>query len=132
LKRLRTHSAAKGFQPGESIVTNALPHVKRAVVVRLDVRDFFPTTHATRIKAYFRRIGWNRRTARWLTMICTHQHGLPQGAPTSPRLSNLVNYRLDARIAGMSKKLGANYTRYADDITLSFAEDNRDLRKSPA
>jgi uncharacterized protein (TIGR03067 family) len=125
LKRLRCHDAARGFQPGQSIATNALPHAGQAVVVRLDLRDFFPTTTEYRVYAYFRRIGWNRPAAGLLTRICTHQGGLPQGAPTSPRLSNLVNFRLDRRIAAMANKLGARYTRYADDITLSFAEDDR-------
>jgi RNA-directed DNA polymerase len=61
-----------------------------------------------------------------LLRLCTDDGGLPQGAPTSPRLSNLVNYRLDARLAGMAARLGAVYTRYADDITISFAEDDRE------
>jgi RNA-directed DNA polymerase len=126
LRRLQCHPAAKGFQTGQSIVTNALPHVGRPVVVRLDLRDFFPSTTAPRIYHYFRRIGWNRRAARLLTRLCTHQGGLPQGAPTSPRLSNLVNYRLDRRIAAMADKLGACYTRYADDMTLSLPADERD------
>ena len=51
---------SSGFQPNESIVTNALPHVGRAVVVRLDLRDFFPSTTSRRVYHYFRRIGWNR------------------------------------------------------------------------
>ena len=126
LKRLRCHPAARGFQPGESIVTNALPHVGRAVVVRLDLKDFFPATAAWRVHRYFRRIGWNRPAARLLTRLCTHQGGLPQGAPTSPRLSNLINYRLDRRIAALASKLEVGYTRYADDITLSFPTDDRD------
>jgi retron-type reverse transcriptase len=124
-KRLRCHPAAKGFQPGESIVTNALPHAGRAVVVRLDLRDFFPSTTAGRVYRYARRIGWNRPAARLLTRLCTHRGGLPQGAPTSPRLSNLVNYRLDCRIAAMANKLGVRYTRYADDMTLSLSADER-------
>jgi uncharacterized protein (TIGR03067 family) len=126
LSRLKCHPAARGFQPGESIVTNALPHAGRAVVVRLDIREFFPTTTARRVYDYFRRIGWNRPASALLMRLCTHEGGLPQGAPTSPRLSNLVNYRLDQRLAAMADKLEARYTRYADDITLSFAEDDRD------
>jgi retron-type reverse transcriptase len=125
LARLRCHPAATGFQPGQSIVTNARCHVGRAVVVRLDLRDFFPRTAAWRVRRYFRRVGWNRPAARLLTRLCTHQGGLPQGAPTSPRLSNLVNYRLDSRLAAVTRKLEINYTRYADDITLSFAADDR-------
>jgi uncharacterized protein (TIGR03067 family) len=126
LARLKCHPAAKGFQPGQSIVTNALPHAAQAVVVRLDIRDFFPATTSKRVYGYFRRVGWNRPASALLTRLCTHAGGLPQGAPTSPRLSNLVNFRLDRRIAAMAQKLGARYTRYADDITLSFPADERE------
>src|SRR5262249_9369852 len=63
--------------------------------------------------------------AQRLTNLCTYQGGLPQGAPTSPRLSNLLNYRLDARLTAMAARLGAHYSRYADDITLSFDQDDR-------
>jgi retron-type reverse transcriptase len=126
-RRLRCHPAAQGFQPGKSIVTNAQPHAGRPVVVRLDLRDFFQTTTSARVQRYFRRIGWNRPAARLLTRLCTHQGGLPQGAPTSPRLSNLVNFRLDRRIAALAAKLEVCYTRYADDITLSFPRDDRRL-----
>jgi RNA-directed DNA polymerase len=125
LKRLRCHPAAKGFQPGESIVTNALPHTGQPVVVRLDLRNFFPATTVERVYRYFRQIGWNRPATQLLTRLCTYQGGLPQGAPTSPRLSNLVNYRLDCRIAAMAHRLQACYTRYADDISLSFHKDDR-------
>jgi uncharacterized protein (TIGR03067 family) len=125
LGRLKVHPAATGFERGQSIVTHARRHANQAVVVRLDVKDFFPSTSARRLYRYFRKIGWNRPAARLLLRLCTHQGGLPQGAPTSPRLSNLVNYRLDCRLAAMARKLGAVYSRYADDITLSFPSDHR-------
>jgi RNA-directed DNA polymerase len=124
LARLRVHPAATGFERGKSIVTNARVHVGQAVVMRFDIRDFFPSTTAKRLKHYFRRIGYNRPAAKLLIRLCTHEGGLPQGAPTSPRLSNLVNYRLDARLAGMARRLGGTYTRYADDITVSFSDDD--------
>jgi len=126
LARLRVHGAAMGFERDRSIVTNALAHRGQAVVLRFDVRDFFPSTSVKRLKRYFRRIGWNRPATKLLLRWCTHEGGLPQGAPTSPRLSNLVNFRLDARLAGMAARLDAVYTRYADDITVSFAEDDRE------
>ena len=126
LARLKVHPAATGFEPGKSIVTNALAHRSQAVVLRFDLEDFFPSTSAARLKAYFRRIGWNRPATKLLLKLCTYEDCLPQGAPTSPRLSNLVNYRLDARLAGMARALEAVYTRYADDITISFCDDDRD------
>ena len=79
------------------------------------------------------KLAGNSLLALW---IVTLQGGLPQGAPTSPRLSNLVNYRLDARIAGMVAALGGRYTRYADDLTISFppewSDDDWIIRAGPA
>lgn len=123
LKRLKSHPCATGFEAGRSIVTNANPHVGAAVVLRMDVKDFFTSTRKSRVRRYFSSVGWNRFTATLLTQLCTYEGSLPQGAPTSPRLSNLVNYRLDVRLAGVAEKLGAAYTRYADDITFSFKTD---------
>lgn len=124
LDRLQVHSAATAYQRGRSIVTNARVHQGRAVVMRFDLIDYFPSTGVSRLRAYFRRIGWNRPATELLLRLCTRDGGLPQGAPTSPRLSNLVNYRLDARLAGMAAHLGAVYSRYADDLTISLAEDD--------
>ncbi len=124
LGRLKVHPAAMGFERGRSIVTNARAHQNQAVVLRFDIKNFFPSTKSSRVKRYFRYIGWNRPAARLLTRLCTWENALPQGAPTSPRLSNLVNYRLDARLAGMAAKLSAVYTRYADDMTVSFADES--------
>jgi RNA-directed DNA polymerase len=126
LGRLRAHPAAHGFERGRSIVTAALPHARRAVVLRMDVRDFFLATDRGRVLAYFRRIGWDFEAAGLLTKLCTQRGGLPQGAPTSPRLSNLLNYRLDARLSALARKHGASYTRYADDMTFSFPSDDRE------
>jgi RNA-directed DNA polymerase len=123
LARLECHPAATGFERGKSIVTNARPHAGKAVVVHMDIKDFFPSTSVERIRRHFRGLGWNREATELLLRLCTHRGGLPQGAPTSPRLSNLVNWRLDARLSGLAAKFGATYTRYADDITFSFDAD---------
>lgn len=146
LGRLHCHPAAQGFERGRSIVANARPHVDQAVVVHMDLKDFFRSTTSKRVAAYFRDIGWNRAATRLLVKLCTHRGALPQGAPTSPRLSNLVNYRLDARLAGLAAEpgrkvfrnlrtgerlpqaekvdVGGVYTRYADDLTFSFSLDH--------
>jgi RNA-directed DNA polymerase len=146
LRRLKSHPSAVGFERGHSIVSHAAHHRGQAVVVRMDIENFFDSTPATRVLAYFRRIGWNREAADLLTTLCTWKGRLPQGAPTSPRLSNLVNYRLDARLAAMverakisyqnpktlsreqSFELGRDvlvrYSRYADDLTFSFDRDH--------
>ena len=123
---LRAHRCAHGFERGRSIVTNARPHTNMRVVIGLDLRDFFPTTDARRVQRYLRFIGWSRAAAREIVRLTTWQGGLPQGAPTSPRLSNLVNYRLDARLDGLARSFGGHYTRYADDITISLSEDRHE------
>jgi len=125
LKRLPVHECVTGFRPGYSIASNAACHVGRAVVLRMDIRDFFGTTTAGRVQGYFTGIGWNRAAAKLLTRLCTHEGHLPQGAPTSPILSNLVNFAMDARLAGLARRYHGVYTRYADDLTFSFALDNR-------
>lgn len=123
LRSLKTHPSATGFDPGISIAHNAVMHVGQAVVIKLDIKDFFPSTTAPRVEQYFRRIGWDAQCAELLTRIVTHNDGLPQGAPTSPRLSNLVNSVLDCQIKRYVDKHHGTYTRYADDITVSYPED---------
>ncbi len=123
LARLKTHPATTGFEPGKSIVDNAKLHVGMEVILKMDIVDFFPSTTADTVRKYFRSIGWCREAAELLTRLTTYEGGLPQGAPSSPRLSNLVNYRLDARIAGYVATQGATYSRYADDITIGFSID---------
>lgn len=90
---------------------------RRLDVDARDLRRFQPGYRRFTIP---KRSGGTRRI---LARLCTHDGGLPQGAPTSPRLSNLVNYRFDARLAGMADALGGVYTRYADDITISFPKE---------
>ena len=138
LGRLKSHPAAHGFERGRSIVTHARGHVGNSVVLCLDIRNFFESTSAKRINQYFRRLGWDKDAAGLLERLCTHEGALPQGAPTSPRLSNLVNYRLDARLSALVGRqrsvavpIGAlaNYSRYADDLTFSFSPANHPLIK---
>jgi RNA-directed DNA polymerase len=124
LAKLTVHPAVTGFENGQSIVHNANRHLGQKVVLKMDIVDFFPSTTAERVTRYFQRVGWNREAAELLTKLTTHENGLPQGAPTSPRVSNLVNRRLDTRIAWAAAKRSATYTRYADDITISFPRDN--------
>lgn len=134
LNPLPFHPAATGFVPGRSIVDNARPHAGRGVVINLDLENFFPNITAERVRKSFRSLGWGRAAAAILTNICTHEGRLPQGAPTSPALSNLVCRRLDDRLAALVKNAGGGYTRYADDITVSFPRfgRNKPLRPKPA
>jgi RNA-directed DNA polymerase len=131
LSPLPMHPAATGFVAGRSIVDNARPHAGRGVVINLDLADFFPTITADRIAASFRGLGWNADAATILSRICTGEGRLPQGAPTSPAISNLICRRLDARLAALAQRNGGRYTRYADDITLSLPGLGRNKRLRP-
>lgn len=125
LSGLKSHPNVTGFEKGHSIVTNAIFHTNKAVVVRMDIKDFFANTSARRVKNFFKRVGWDEGASSLLTRLCTYNNTLPQGAPTSPRLSNMVNYPIDVRLEALALKVSASYTRYADDIIFSLEEDER-------
>ncbi len=133
LTRHKFHPAATGFVKGRSIVDNARPHVGRAVVINLDLADFFPSITADRVTRAFRSLGWDADASAILSRICTDEGRLPQGAPTSPAISNLVCRRLDERLYRLAQKVGGHYTRYADDITFSLPGlgRNKRLRRKP-
>lgn len=123
LNPLPVHAAAMGFVRRRSIVDNARPHAGRGVVINIDLADFFHSISAERVIAAWRGLGWNKQCARILANICTHEGRLPQGAPTSPALSNLICRKLDTRLAKLIQLNQSNlghYTRYADDLTFSF------------
>jgi retron-type reverse transcriptase len=139
--KLPAEPAAHGFVASRSTVTNAAPHVGRSVVVNLDLSDFFPSITFPRVRSVFHRLGYSPAVATVLALLCTEcprktveyagttyhvavgPRGLPQGACTSPGLSNQVARRLDKRLSGLARKLGLSYTRYADDLTFSGGAD---------
>ncbi|AMV39346.1 reverse transcriptase family protein [Planctomyces sp. SH-PL62] len=122
LGRLPIHPCATAFHPGASPVFNALPHARGATIVTLDLRDFFEATRAWRVHRFFREQGWSGEPLRVLMRLCTFRDGLPQGAPTSPCLSNLVNVRLDEKLRRLAARSRGIYTRYADDLTFSWVD----------
>jgi len=150
LAKIPPHPATHGFLKGRSIKTFVAPHVGQRVVLRMDLRDFFPSIGAARIQTFFRTVGYPESVADLLGGICTNctprqiwtSYGttgdydcrfharvlycrphLPQGAPTSPALANLCTYRADCRLAGLARSAGARFTRYADDLAFSGSED---------
>ncbi len=140
-ERLPVHGAAHGFLPGRSIFSNAAVHAGARQIIKLDIRNFYPTVTWRRVKGLFRKGGYGEQVATVLALLCTEAprelleldgkpyhvasgpRALPQGAPTSPALSNTVCLRLDCRLAGLTQKLGFRYTRYADDLSFSWHED---------
>ncbi len=147
LYKIPTHDAACGFKPETSILTNAIPHQNQDLVINLDFKDFFPTITFRRVKGVFINLGYSEHIATILAAICTEpdvdeveldgttyytakgERHLPQGAPTSPAITNILCYKLDARLAGTAKALGFKYTRYADDLSFSTSGDTTENLK---
>ncbi|WP_010539728.1 reverse transcriptase family protein [Dietzia alimentaria] len=138
VSRIPAHPAATGFIPGSSTADFARPHSGKATVLRADLRHCFESITAPRIAEVFRRAGYPPEIARLLADLSTTatpadqlagvpaEHAtylrgrhLPQGAPTSPHLSNLVMRSLDRRLNGYARANGLAYTRYGDDLALS-------------
>ncbi|MFO1351634.1 MAG: reverse transcriptase family protein [Gammaproteobacteria bacterium] len=139
-EHLPVHGAAHGFLAGRSIVSNAAIHAGARLLVKFDIRDFYPTITWRRVKGLFRKAGYGEQVATVLALLCSEApreilplagkhyyvasgpRALPQGAPTSPALSNSIALRLDCRLSGLARKLGFRYSRYADDLTFSWHE----------
>ncbi len=150
LNRVPPHDAAHGFTRGRSTRSFVKPHTGQAVLLRMDLKDFFHSVPVARIGALFRRLGYPRNVARLMQGLCTHTTSaslaggsfralpwrmqkrltdkhLPQGAPTSPALANLCAWRLDCRLQGVADRYSLSYTRYADDLAISGGPELRRL-----
>ncbi|EGR4436958.1 TIR domain-containing protein [Vibrio cholerae] len=106
---------------GKSIITNAEQHKKKNYVLNVDLQDFFHSVNFGRVQGIFRNTPYNMAVpaASVLAQLCTHNGRLPQGASTSPVLSNLAATSLDKKLVQIAKKFHLTYTRYADDLTFS-------------
>lgn len=136
-EKLPVHGAAHGFLAARSIVTNAAAHAGADVVVKIDIKDFFPTVTWRRVKGLLRKAGMAEQPATLLALLTTEAprdvvqfrgktlfvatgpRALPQGSPASPAITNALCMRLDRRMSGLARKLGFKYTRYADDLAFS-------------
>lgn len=145
LPALPADDAAHGFVRGRGTLTNARPHVGAAIVVNLDLKDFFPSIRYPRVRGLLTSLGFSPASATILALLCTEcpreevgmsgkrwfvasgTRALPQGACTSPGLANLIARILDARLRGLAAAWGWTYTRYADDLTFSSVAANADV-----
>jgi RNA-directed DNA polymerase len=139
LARIAVHEAAMAFRPGRSIVDNAAPHAGKALVIRLDLEQFFPSISFPRVKGLFQGFGYNEGIATFMALLSTESprtaanldgerrfvslgaRQLPQGACTSPAITNILCRKLDRRLSAAARAFGFDYTRYADDLTFSHA-----------
>ena len=123
LSKFKTSKCCIGYVKGKSIVDNASPHLSAKTLLKFDIKDFFPSITLNKVVKQFRYYGYGKNVSRYLGYLCVNNdYCLPQGAPTSPMLSNLVCIKLDKRIEAFCTKYNLNYTRYADDITISSIE----------
>lgn len=119
LPAVRVHSAAHGFLKKRTIKTNASLHLGKKCLLKMDLADFFPSIELPRVIKVFRMLGYSKDVSFYLAALCTLDEHLPQGAATSPALSNTIAFGLDNRLSGLAKKWKLKYTRYADDLTFS-------------
>lgn len=120
-EKYRPHACAKGFKKGGSNIANARSHVKPNWCLNIDLKDFFPSINFGRVYGLLMAepFNANRRIAVALAHILCFDNKLPQGAPSSPLVANLIAYSLDNKLLALAKEYHCHYTRYADDITFS-------------
>ena len=119
LREVAVSNASTAFREGNSIFLNAFPHTNKDFVYCTDIKDFFPSIHIKRVVGLFKEMGYSSTVAYYLAKCTTYKESLPQGAPTSPDIANIICRRLDSRLLSLSTKNRWNYTRYCDNITIS-------------
>lgn len=147
LNKIAVHDAAHGFLTEKNIVSNAQAHLGAEILVNLDLENFFPSINYKRVKGVFQSFGYAEAIATVFALIvtapdveeveldgknyfvATGERHLPQGAPTSPMLSNIIARRLDKSLSKIAENVGFRYTRYADDLTFSATGKNADINK---
>ena len=110
---------AKAYIKNKGLIDNVKFHKQQNVIIKLDVKNFFESITYFDVYSIFLRMGYVKSVANMLARLCCLDEKLPQGAPTSPCLSNIFCILLDKRIGSYITKLNFRYTRYSDDITIS-------------
>lgn len=119
---------AKAYRIGQSIVDNALPHVGKKLVLKLDIRHFFDNiTLAMVMEKVFPESKYSRSNQVLLSLLCTCEERLPQGAPSSPAISNIIFREFDNIVGIWCNERNITYTRYCDDMTFSGDYNPKDV-----
>ena len=149
LAQIELENAATAFRKERNILDNANPHCDRGLVIRVDLKDFFFSITFPRVRGFFESLGYNSGISTVLALLCTDTdrkkisyksrdwfvsegiRRLPQGATTSPALSNLIVRKLDRRINGLLNSIDKDwvYTRYADDLVISHPSTDTSVGK---
>ena len=123
LKRLTPCPSSFGGVKGKSIKSNAIVHARSKYILKLDIKNFYPSIHSSKVYKFFIKQECSPDVSRILSALTTYNYSLPLGASTSPMLADQIVRSIDLRINGMANKAGLKYTRYVDDITLSGSFD---------
>lgn len=115
-----------GFLRGKGILSNATVHTRKRLVLNIDLENFFPSINLGRVRGMLMAVPYNRppSVATVLANICCFDNQLPQGAPTSPIISNMICAKMDSQLLRLAKKAECSYTRYADDLTFSISKES--------
>ncbi|MHA1819526.1 MAG: reverse transcriptase family protein [Promethearchaeota archaeon] len=138
---------AHGFIQGRSVITNANSHYKKPkLLINIDLKDFFPTITFERIRGMFISLGYSGQISSILAMLCTYcerreievknetkivalsRRILPQGAPSSPYITNIICYNMDRKLNKIAQTYGFKYTRYADDMSFSTDKEPKTIK----
>ena len=119
---------ATAYKVGSSVQRNARPHVNKSKILKLDIEGFFDNIIYSRVKnVVFREEKFSEPIRILLTMLCYYKESLPQGAPTSPAITNIIMYDFDEKIGAFCHENGISYTRYCDDMTFSGDFDEKEI-----
>ncbi|MEN9533161.1 MAG: hypothetical protein RIQ83_2385 [Pseudomonadota bacterium] len=116
---LKIHNACFSYRKEKSFIDNAKYHLNGECILTMDIEDFFGSITRQMVLDTFLFNGLTLEVSQQLSYLTTCNNSLPQGAPTSPILSNAIFYRIDVRLSALSKSLGLKYSRYADDLVFS-------------
>lgn len=125
LDKIPISSAAMAYRKGKKygIKNNAELHKGNEYILKIDFKDFFGSISREKVFYIFKTVGYNNTISDILTNLCTYQGRVPQGAITSPVISNIVCKRLDTRLKGLASKRNITYSRYADDLIFSSNDE---------
>ena len=119
---------ATAYKVGSNVQKNARPHVNKEKVLKLDIEGFFDNIIYSRVKdIVFYEEKFSEPIRILLTMLCYYRESLPQGAPTSPAITNIIMYDFDEKIGAYCTEKGVSYTRYCDDMTFSGEFDEKEI-----
>jgi RNA-directed DNA polymerase len=119
LSNINISSYTKAYIQKRGLKQNIRFHRKQKKVLNLDIKDFFPSISHDQVETVFKAVGYSHTVSKYLTKLCLLGDSLPQGAPTSPFISNIIMKPFDDEVSEFARSQNINYTRYADDMTFS-------------